>query len=139
MASGSLPAVSGPTENALRALLTATLSATRIDGYPAWVALNAASRASGSDWRSQTAGAMKVPLSVVDDVAAGLEREGLTDGAGGLTEDGSRELAAARAAVARATSGVLAGIDDADQERVRRTLDQIRHNAEAALANDPLY
>ena len=129
----SLPTVIGPTENALRALLTATLSATRIDGYAAWVVLNAASRTQGGDWRPATAEALKVPQSVVDDVAEGLERDGLLTGAGGPTDDGMRELEAARSAVARATSGVVAGIDDADQEQARRTLDQIRHNAEAAL------
>lgn len=128
-----LPTVIGSTENALRALLTATLSTTRIDGYAAWVVLNAASGAPGGDWRSATADALKVPTSVVDDVIERLRGDGLVDDAGGLTDDGTRELDAARAAVARATSGLVAGIDEVVQERVRRTLDQIRHNAEVAL------
>ena len=133
MPPGSLPTVIGPTENALRALLTATLSMTRIDGYPAWLVLNAASRATGGEWRAVTADALTVPQSVVDHIAERLEREGLMDGAGGLTDDGTRELEAARSVVARTTSRLVAGVDDVDQERVRRTLDQIRHNAEAAL------
>ncbi|MCD2442038.1 hypothetical protein LQ757_07070 [Agromyces sp. SYSU K20354] len=133
MPTRSLPTVIGPTENALRALLTATLSTTRIDGYVAWVVLNAVSRAQSGDWRPATAKALKVPQSVVDDVAERLERDGLLTGAGVLTDDGTRELEAARSAVARATSRVVAGIDDADQEQARRTLDQIRRNAEAEL------
>ena len=133
MSPRSLPTVIGPTENALRALLTAALSMTRIDGYAAWVALNAASRAEGGDWRPATADALKVPQSVVDDVADRLEIDGLVNGVGGLTEDGARELEAGRSVVARVTSRVVVGIADVDQEQVRRTLDQIRHNAEAVL------
>lgn len=129
----SLPTVIGPTENALRALLTAALSTTRIDGYAAWVALNAASRAQDGDWRPATADALKVSQSVVDDVTDRLERAGLVNGSGGLTEDGTRELEAARSVVARVTSRVVADIADVDQEQVCRTLDQVRHNAEVAL------
>lgn len=132
MSSRSLPAVIGPTENALRALLTATLSTTRIDGYAAWVTLNAASQAQGVEWRPATANALKVSQSVVDEVFKRLEADGLVN-SDGLTDDGARELVAARSAVARATSGVVSGIDDVDAERLLRTLDQIRANAEAAL------
>lgn len=134
-----LPTVIGPTENALRALLTTTLATTSIDGYPAWVTLNMASKAdvggaSDDSWRAAVADALKVPVGVVDGVVAQLRTVGLLADNGTLTERGAAELATAWTAVAAATSGLVAGISEADQETTRQVLDQIRRNAENALS-----
>lgn len=127
-----LPTVVGPTENALRALLLRTLATSPIDGYPAWVVLNALSAAGADEpdaWRSTTASALAVDDAALDRVVDHLRATGLVDGTGALTDAGATELAAARTAVAAATSRLVDGISDSDQETTRRVLDRMRREA----------
>lgn len=135
-----LPTVIGPTENALRALLTSTLSGTAIGTYHAWVVLNAASRADPAApadphraWIGRVADALKIEVAAAGRVVAGLRSQGLLDDDDALTDRGTAELAAARSAVARATARLTAGIGEAEQETTRAVLDRVRANAEALL------
>lgn len=128
-----LPTVIGPTENALRALLSEILSATRIGSYAAWVVLNAAAdpaaASSGGRWRLGVADALKIGPDAVDDVLARLRAAGLVDGAGGLTPLGAVELAAARSTVSATTSRLVDGIGEEEQAIARKVLDHVRRRA----------
>lgn len=125
-----LPSVIGPTENALRALLNQTLSATLIPGYAAWVVLNSASNADSlEDARREAADGLQADLDEIDAVFSLLRIAGLVDTAGTLTRVGAAELTTARTAVAIATRRLVEGIDDADQETARRVLDVIHSRA----------
>ncbi len=131
-----LPTLIGPAENALRALLTRTLSATRINNYTAWVILNAASGADaapGGHWKSEVADALKVEIDDVDGALLELRVAGLIDGEGALTVLGASELARGRAEVSAATARIVQGIGDDDQMIARRVLTQVRRNAEELL------
>lgn len=132
-----LPTVIGPTENALRALLTSTLSFTRISTYPEWVILNAASSthptAPGHGWIERAADALKIEHGAAARVVAGLRTAGLLNNDEALTDAGTAELAAARSAVAAATTRLTAGISEAEQETARVVLDRVRDNAEQLL------
>ncbi|WP_106850583.1 hypothetical protein [Blastococcus sp. Marseille-P5729] len=129
-----LPTVIGPTENALRALLTRTLSSTLIPSYPAWVVLNAASAAdSSNDWRQRAADGLKADADEIDGVLAELRTAGLVDDDGTLTAAGAAELTTARAAVTGTTLRLIEGIDETEQETARRVLDAIRQKAEGLL------
>lgn len=133
-----LPIVIGPTENALRAVLTQTLSSTAIPGYPAWVVLNAASSADlaapGGSWRRAAADGLKVDPSEIDGILRELSTAGLLDDEGTLTDAGAAELAAARSMVMATTLRLVDGIDETEQQTTRRVLDLIRHNAEELLS-----
>jgi hypothetical protein len=130
-----LPTVIGPTENALRALLTKILSTTRIRTYPAWVVLNGVSRSDPSDgeWRHAVADALKVGLDELDDLLVQLRDAGLLATDGMLTPLGKVELASARSAVSAATSRLVNGISDEDQSTARRVLDHVRREADDLL------
>jgi DNA-binding MarR family transcriptional regulator len=134
---GPLPTVIGPTENALRALLTKTLSSSRATTYPAWVILNAASSVGATSpqrsWHHSAADALKTDLDGVAQVIEGLRSAGLLNSDEALTDAGVTELAAARLAVGATTLRLTEGISDAEQETVRSVLDRIRSNAEALL------
>lgn len=130
----SLPAVIGPTENALRALLRHVLASTSIDSYEEWVAMNLASR-KVDDLRAGLADDLKVTEARVDEVLTGLTERGLLAADGSiLTDDGREALDGARDLVATATANVLEGIDDADVEVATRVLAAARRAAETALA-----
>lgn len=131
-----LPAVVGPTENALRTLLTKTLATTAIRTYPAWVILNAtagADTADGDEWRLAVSDALKVAPDVVDGVLAQLAADGLADVDGSVTSLGAAELAAARSAVAETTARLVDGVSQEDQAATRRVLDIMRHRVEDLL------
>lgn len=132
-----LPTVIGPTENALRELLTQVLSSTRIGGYAAWAVLNAASSARPdaprAGWRRGVADALKIEEDGVVSVIAELRAIGLLDDDEMLTEAGVAELAAARSEVVATTSRLVDGIDEAEQETTRLVLDRIRGRAEELL------
>lgn len=135
-----LPTVIGPTENALRALLTNTLSATRIKTYPAWVVLNAAANAEAAaaasdSWRRAVGDALKVAPIGVDEVLAQLAAAGLVSVSGSLTALGATELATARVAVARTTAVLVDGINEDEQAVARQVLERIRHQAEHLLSS----
>lgn len=91
------------TENALRALLTRTVSTTRIKTCHAWVGLNgtgnADAAAGGGIWRLAVADALKVELSEVDEMFVQLRAEGLVGSDSLLTILGAAELATARQAL----------------------------------------
>jgi hypothetical protein len=132
-----LPTVIGPTENALRALLTKILSTTRIKTYPAWVILNAVSNADtttgGGNWRLAVAQALKVELDEIDDVFAQLRVAGLVGNDGLLTELGATDLATGRSAVSAATARMVDGIGDQEQATARLVLDHVRRKADELL------
>jgi hypothetical protein len=131
-----LPTVIGPTENALRSLLTQTLARTLIPGYPGWVVLNAVSaRDASNEWRQRVSNGLKADPDEIDVVLGGLSAAGLVDGEGALTAAGAAELTTARAAVAEATARLVEGIDEAEQETARRVLDTIRRKAEGLLGS----
>lgn len=92
-----LPSVIGPAENALRALLTKTLSTSAIKTYPGWVCLNALSNAhvtaSNGNWRLAVADALKVELGEVEVVLDQLRAAGLVANDDMLTALGETELA----------------------------------------------
>lgn len=130
-----LPTVIGPTENALRALLTKILSSTRIKTYPAWVILNATSNAgaSSTNWQDSVADALKVSNSDVQACLAELRSSGLLTDSGSQTPLGIEELRNARSAVGAATAQLVEGISDDDQQTARAVLDSIRGRAETML------
>lgn len=132
-----LPTVIGPTENALRALLTKILSTTRIKTYPAWVILNAVSNADsktgGGNWRPAIAEALKVELDEVDGVLAQLRAAGLVDNDGLLTARGVTDLATGRSAVSAATARMVDGIGEQEQATARLVLDHVRRKADELL------
>ena len=132
-----LPTVIGPTENALRALLTKTLTTTKIRTYPAWVVLNATAAADASDvsegWQLAVSDALKVAPDVIDGVLAQLAADGLAGVDGSLTPLGAAELAAARLAVAETTARLIDGVSPEDQAAARGVLDHLRRRAEDLL------
>ena len=132
-----LPTVIGPTENALRALLTKILSTTPIKTYPAWVILNASSNAntttSNGHWQLAVADALKVEHGEVDVVLAQLRAAGLVSNDGSLTALGASELATGRSAVSAVTSRLVDGISEEEQTTVRLVLDHVRRKAEELL------
>lgn len=133
MADRPLPTVIGPTENALRSLLTRVLASTTIEGYEEWVALNYASR-DDETILPRTAAALKVDVDAAARTIAQLTIKGLL-AERGLTRTGEAELLRARSAVAAVTATLVAGIGDYDQQIARKVLDTIRERAEGALAS----
>ncbi len=133
----SLPTVIGPTENALRALLTKILSSTSIKTYPAWVILNAAgnsdSDAPSEGWRRAVSDALKLGPDGVEEILARLRIAGLVDSDGLLTAQGTAELTAGRSAVSKATSRLVEGIGEEEQATACMVLDQVRRKAEELL------
>ena len=135
--SRALPTVIGPTENALRALLTRILSTTPIQTYSAWVVLNAASiaqaPASSGRWQDAVADALKVEPGQIDEVLGTLCGAGLVNNDGSLTAGGAAELAIARSTVSAATSRLTDGLSEEAQATARLVLDHIRGKAEELL------
>ncbi|HWU64867.1 MAG TPA: hypothetical protein VN112_22825 [Ensifer sp.] len=131
----SLPTVIGPTENALRALLTKILSSTPIKTYSAWVILNAVANAgpSSPNWKHSVADALKVSNSDVDTSLGELRDSGLLTDDGTQTPLGITELAKARSAVASATAQLVEGISEGDQQMARAVLERVRSRAETML------
>lgn len=133
-----LPTVIGPTENALRALLTATLNESSIGEYVHWVALNAASREDRpTNWRGDVANSLKVSADVVDAAVDDLCAWGLVEDAGDLTARGHQQLTLARGAVRSLTAQVVAGISESDLQTADRVLRAVQGNAERLLAAKP--
>lgn len=136
MAQQPLPTVIGPTENALRALLVATLSGSAIGEYTHWVALNAASSEERPPtWRRDVATSLKVSENIVDGALDDLRSRGLVEGMGDLTEQGHRELSVARAAVGSATAQAVVGISEHDLQTADRVLRAVQGNVERLLAS----
>lgn len=129
-----LPTVIGPTENALRALLIRTLSATRIPDYAAWVVLNAVSNDPSGGWRRSAAAGLRAEPDEIAAVLAELVTAGLLNDGQTVSELGAAELSTARAAVSAATLGLVEGVDESELATTRRVLDVVRHRAEAALS-----
>jgi len=133
----SLAAVTGRTENALRALLSKTLAPTHINSYSAWVVLNAQAAdtsASHSEWRRAAADALKVGDQFLDPIVAHLRAANLIDSNNAVSAFGQTQLTAARSAVAAATASLVEDISADEQETTRRVLDHIRFRAEALLS-----
>ena len=134
-----LPTVIGPTENALRALLTRILSRTPIKTYAAWVVLNAASTAQASAssgrWRDAVAYALKLEPEQVDELVGTLCGAGLVNVDGSLTAGGAAELALARSTVSATTARLTDGLSEEAQATARVVLDHIRGKAEELLGS----
>ncbi|WP_040165286.1 hypothetical protein [Microbacterium gorillae] len=131
-----LPTVIGPTENALRALLTRTLSMTPIAGYTAWVVLNTAEKVGHeSELRGAVESQLHAEPAVIDHAIADLRERGMLGADGeGITSTGAAVLESARADVRAVTQGLVGDVTEADQEATRRALDAIRRRAEQGLA-----
>lgn len=131
-----LPSVIGRTENALRPLLTKTLSTTPITSYSGWVVLNAVATSAATQevpWRTAVADALNVEHDVIDAVLAELRSANLIDEHAAMTRFGRAELTATRAAVAATTARLVEDLGEEEQETTRRVLDHIRIRAEALL------
>lgn len=132
-----LPTVIGPTENALRALLTKILSNTRIKTYSAWVVMNAIARVDTAGapgtWQNTVAEALKVSAADVESCVAELRASGLMGDEGSLTAFGISELATARASVSAATARLVEGIGNDEQQIAAAVLDRVRGRAEEML------
>lgn len=133
-----LPTVIGPTENALRALLSKILAGTRIETYSAWVILNAISaagpRVGENNWRVLVADSLKIGLDSLNDEISRLSVSGLVGNDGAMTDLGSAELASARATVSETTARLLEGIDEQEQMTARSVLDRVRGKADELLS-----
>lgn len=129
-----LPTVIGPTENALRALLSKVLMSTRIKTYHAWVTLNAMSRADAElpdgNWRVMAAEGLRIGFDELDDIHARLCSTGLVGKDGRLTALGATELTAARSAVSGMTRLLVEGITEDEQSLTRSVLDRLRRRAD---------
>lgn len=132
-----LPTIIGPTENALRALLTKTLSTTAIKSYASWVVLNALSRpgakAFAPEWQGAVLDALKMSQSDLNKVIADLSTKNLINVEGSLTELALAELTEGRNLVGAATSELVDGLSEEAQDTARTVLDHIRTRAEATL------
>ncbi|HEX5332201.1 MAG TPA: hypothetical protein VFW79_06120 [Cellulomonas sp.] len=130
----SLPAVIGPTENALRALLLRLLAATPLDSYEQWAALNLVDRTPGAD--QALIGAIGAGL-VIDDADAravlhSLAGTGLlhrVDDTWQVSPTGAGLLSRERRRVAEATGRLVDGIPDTDLVTAVSVLDQVRARA----------
>lgn len=132
MSERPLPTVIGPTENALRSLLSHVLASTTINDYDEWVALNyTASRQTAAI--PTLASALKIEINAAEQTIERLTTRGLIADLA-LTPSGEAELLHARSAVAAATATLVEAIDEADQHTTRVVLDTIRERAELALA-----
>lgn len=130
-----LPAVVGPTENALRALLMRLLATTPLDSYEQWAGLNLVDRSTGDD---KALVGVVVEGLVVDDTDAWtilrtLDDLGLlhrADGAWRLSPAGADLLSLGRQRVAAVTARLLDGIAATDLVTAVRVLDQVRERAQ---------
>ncbi len=135
MAGISLPAVIGPTENALRALLPIVLAPSGIRSYEEWVALNiAAADLPSAETVQAIATALKTSSERVMETVGALRSRELFDDQHQLTPEGNAQLRTARHAVTEMTQDLLRGIDEADLHLTVRVLDTVRQHAEAELA-----
>ena len=131
MSERPLPTVIGPTESALRSLLSHVLASTALNGYDEWVALNHTSSQQAAV-AAGIADALKIEVTAAETIVEQLTARGLLADLA-LTPAGDAELRTARVAVAATTADLVDGIDEADQQTTRAVLDTIRIRAEAAL------
>jgi hypothetical protein len=134
----TLPAVIGPTENALRAVLLAVLSRTPINGYDEWAAVNVVDRHAGTG--EETIRAVAAPLGITHPAGRAvldtLVAKGLLDSGGvswTVSQDGATVLRQARARVAAVTARLVEGLSPADIEVAVRVLDHVRVRARGEL------
>jgi hypothetical protein len=131
--------VIGPTENALRTLLRAVLSATPIESYDEWVAINVVDRhhESGEDVLRAVAAPLAIGPANAHAVLDTLVAKGLlaSDGLSWTVSDGGAvELVEARASVAAVTAHLVEGLPATEIDATLRVLDHIRSRAEHELA-----
>jgi DNA-binding MarR family transcriptional regulator len=129
----------GETENALRGLLTRTLSGTGLD-YHRWVALlvtNTQAPIPASHLAAQLRGGLKIDESTADEVIGDLQAHGLIvehDARLGPTAEGSALFARINAEVRQLTQRLYAGIDHDDLAAAYRVLSTLTQRANALLA-----
>lgn len=128
-----LPPIVGATENALGALLGHVLRASPIGGRTVWLYLNLTQ--SGIPL-SQIAARLDLSIESVESVRNQLQRSGLLDASGALTDVGESHLSAAHLSVGTATAQLTAGIDEADLDTTVRVLDTMRQRAHAMVIQD---
>jgi len=126
----SLPAVIGPTENALRALLLRVLEATPLASYEQWVALNLVDRHPRPDDALTSAlhQGLAIDHAQAGDVLRALEATGQlhrADGAWEVSPAGIDLLAQQRERVATLTAQLLDGIAEEDLATAVRVLDHV--------------
>ncbi len=133
MSQRPLPTVIGPTENALRNLLSQVLASTTIDDYDEWVALNCISNHKGTGVLAALAAALKIENNAAENTIERLTNRGLVADLA-LTPAGEAQLLRTRDSLAAMTDTLVAGIDEADQQTTRTVLDTVRERAEIASA-----
>lgn len=133
MSQRPLPTVIGPTENALRNLLSQVLASTTIDDYDEWVALNCISNHKGAGVLAALAAALKIENNAAENTIERLTNRGLVADLA-LTPTGEAQLLRTRDSLAAMTDTLVAGIDEADQQTTRTVLDTVRERAEIASA-----
>jgi len=126
-----LPTIIGPTENALRELLTRTLGVTRIDGYDEWVYLN---MTAGGATIEQIALALRLTRQAADTVGNRLATKGMLSANTELTEDGRQQLAQGRDLVSVMTERLTVDLEPERQRICAEVLDVIRERADRELA-----
>ncbi|HYB28863.1 MAG TPA: hypothetical protein VEF89_19780 [Solirubrobacteraceae bacterium] len=130
----ALPQVTGPTENALRALLNRQLTSSRIPDYLAWVCLNFSA---GSGSRATLEAMLDAETKCGPEAATAAVEQlvafGLLVNDGHPTPDGQAELAAVRRRVQITTAKLVAGVSEQDIATTILVLDHVRERAEALL------
>lgn len=134
-----LPAVIGPTENALRALSHRLLAQTSIRSYERWVVLNmiAGSAASRDEVRRALVDALQVDPTRVDSILTDLASEGWISEAHDrllVSPDGAAMLDRARSHVTEVTARLTHSASPGAIDVALHVLDTLRSSAERELA-----
>jgi hypothetical protein len=132
----SLPQAIGPTENALRQLLTRQLSGSAIPGYVGWVCLNLAEpTASRADLETRLQQEVRCTPGEASTTVTSLIDRGLIGVDTRPTPSGLDELAATRRRVKATTARLVEGIPQEEQSRTIQVLDTVRRRAEQLLSS----
>jgi len=129
----------GETENALRGLLTRTLSGTGLD-YHRWVALlvtNSRAPVVASELAAQLRAGLKIDAPTADEVIGDLGARGLIaerDAKLGPTPEGAALFARLNTEVQQLTRQLFVGIEPADLAAAYRVLATLTERANALLA-----
>lgn len=130
----TLPQVTGPTENALRALLDRQLAHSSVPDYLAWVCMNLSTTAvSRADLEAQVVGATKCETRAATAAIDSLVDLHLLGADGQPTSQGQAELTATRQRVKAVTDQLVVGLSEDDLAQTIGVLDHIRDRAEAIL------
>ena len=130
----SLPQVTGPTENALRAVLDRQLSGSALPSYLGWVCMNLAQSAtSRADLKMHVQRETHCTPGEASATVADLTDRGLIGAGGHPTSSGNAELDAIRLRVRVTTQNLVEGIPEEELSITTRVLDTVRRRAEELL------